>query len=147
MPSVNYNGYTVSDEEIRNVLQDACNYFEADISVTSGDRTHVPSGGSKTSLHLKKRAVDFHVAGYDDATAFLYMKVFVAAFFSGGNNYEFILHGTYTKTGGPHLHLGRYGDTNEWGYVHYKKEGTTSATKGVYSTVIKLPLIGVSKRS
>ncbi len=146
MPAVNYNGHTVSDQEIENILADACSYFEADINVTSGDRTYVPEGGSDKSLHLHKRAADFHVVGYDDATAFLYMKVFVAAFFASGNKYEFILHGVYTATGGAHLHLGRYGSTFDWGYVHYKKEGTTSSTKGVYSTVYKLPLIGVPKR-
>jgi hypothetical protein len=146
MPTVNYNGYTVSDNEIKNFLEAAAIYFEKDINVTSGDRTYVPEGGSTTSLHLKKRAVDFHVVGYDDATAFLHMKVFVPAFFAGGNEYEFILHGIHTQTGGAHLHLGRYGDTSDWGFVHYKKEGTTSSSKGVYSTVYKLPLVGVPKR-
>lgn len=146
MAQLNYNGKTVSDEEVRNVLESVCSYFESDVTVTSGDRSYVPKGGSPKSMHLLKRAADFHVANYDDATAFLHMKVFASNFFSSGNRYDLIHHGIHTETTGAHLHLGRLGSSTDWGYVKFIREGTTADTKDVYTRVYKLPLIGVSKR-
>lgn len=142
--AVNYNGYTVSDNEVKNVLQAISDYFEADVNVTSGNRSTVPQGGSTTSLHLVSRAADFHVDGYDDGTAYLHIKVFASAMFAMGNGYEFIRHGAYTQTGGAHLHLGRYG-TAGTGYVKFKKEGLTSADKGVYTLDIEMPLIWAAR--
>lgn len=74
MAIVNYNGYTVSDQTVKDVLQNIGDYFQADINVTSGNRTTVPEGGSTTSLHLQNRAADFHIVGIDDGTAYLNLK-------------------------------------------------------------------------
>lgn len=139
MPTVNFNGYTVSDTEIKDLLQAIADFFEADVNVTSGDRSSVPKGGSTTSLHLSKRAADFHVSGVEDLTANLFIQTFCSAMFAKGNGYEFIIHGPYTATGGPHLHVGRYG-TDTPGYVKFKREGLTSDTKNVYKLHAKVPL-------
>lgn len=45
MAEVNYNGYTISDQTIKNVLENFATYFGANVNVTSGDRTTVPEGG------------------------------------------------------------------------------------------------------
>ena len=139
MPTVNFNGYTISDTEIQNLLQAVADFFQANVNVTSGDRNHVPKGGSKTSLHLAKRAADFHVEGIEDMTANLNIQAFCSAIFAKENGYEFIIHGAYTATGGPHLHVGRYG-SDSIGYVKFKREGLTAETKNVYELHAKVPL-------
>ncbi|MBS1793437.1 MAG: hypothetical protein JSS81_06260 [Acidobacteria bacterium] len=147
MATINFNGKTVSDTEIKNVLQAICDFFEADVNVTSGDRNYVPPGGSPTSMHLKNRAADFHVSGYDDGTVYMYLKVFASAFFASGNNYEVIWHGIHTNTTGPHIHVARLGSTGEWGTVKFMREGTTSSNVGgSKNRDIDLPLIAVPAR-
>lgn len=137
MATVNYNGRKVSDAEVKQVLQNLCDYFQANIIVTSGDRTTVPEGGSPNSLHLKFKAADFHVEGVDDGTTYLNLRnlghsqVFIAR-----HGYEFIWHGSYTNTSGQHLHLGRYG-ISPIGYVDFIQEGVTPAGTGKYPLDIK----------
>ena len=140
MATVNYNGYTVSDQIVKDVLQNISDYFQADVNVTSGNRTTVPEGGSTSSLHLENRAADFHVVGIDDGTAYLNLKnLGYDQVFKSGNVYEFIWHGIYTATGGQHLHLGRsYSSSN--GKVAFKIEGTTPATKKKYAVEIEAPI-------
>lgn len=140
MATINYNGYTISDQIVKDVLQNIGDYFEADVNVTSGNRTTVPEGGSPDSLHLQNRAADFHVVGIDDGTAYLNLKnLGYDQVFKSGNNYEFIWHGTYTATGGQHLHIGRYGSSSI-GKVKFKIEGTTPETKKVYTVEIEAPI-------
>lgn len=139
MAVINYNGKTVSDDEIKTVLRQIADLLGKDINVTSGDRNYVPPGGSPTSLHLSHRAVDFHLAGMDDGAAYQQIKINSYYIFSSSHGYEFIWHGDYTGTGGPHLHLGRFGAATP-GYVRCIKEGITSTGKGVYSTEINISI-------
>ena len=141
MPTVNYNGYKISDSIIKDVLKHICDYFQANVNVTSGDRDTVPKGGSKKSLHLDYRAADFHVEGEDDGVIYLHLRnLGYNSVLTGGNGYEFIWHGSYTATGGQHLHIGRIGKS-AIGYVEFKKEGITPEERDVYTTEIKLPIV------
>jgi hypothetical protein len=146
MASVNFNGHTISSEEVKLVLQAVCDFFQANVFVTSGNRDFVPPGGSQTSWHLSGKAADFYVEGNENSTVFMYMKVFVSNFFKMGNKYEFINHGSYTGTTGKHLHLACKGSTNDFGYVEFIEEGLTSSTKNIYKTVANIPLIGATLR-
>lgn len=121
--SVAYNGKTVSDAALRTKLQQIANFFNRTVSITSGDRTYVPPGGSRTSLHLAKRAADFHVLGISDETTARQIKA------SGliKTDYELIWHTAQTNTGGPHVHLGRYGDNRA---STFRKE-----SRGVYTAL------------
>ncbi len=140
MAKVNYNGKTVSDEEIKLVLQAIATVLEKDVNVTSGDRDFVPAGGSKTSLHLSHRAADFRVDGLVDGLAYQEIKSNALSIFRSGFTYEIILHGTYTSTSGAHLHVGREG-VNPIGKVKFIKEGIASVTKGDYKTEITIPIV------
>lgn len=122
---------TVSDANVRAVIQRIANALSRNIRVHSGDRNFVPGGGSRTSLHLAKRAADFHINGVTDAEGFRLIKAKFNELFDAAEAYEMILHGEHTATGGPHLHLGRYGNGRS-GYVDFKVEGTTPALKGNY---------------
>lgn len=141
MAQVNYNGKTVSDEELKKMLQAICDVFKANVNVTSGDRS-VPrdDGGKEKSLHLQKRAVDFHIEGVDHGTAYKKIKLYYNHIFLNSHGYEFIWHGPYTETSGAHLHIGRYGSAFV-GYVKCKKEGVTSGGKGSYPIDINLHII------
>jgi len=123
---------TVSDTHLHQVLQRMSDVYGKDITVHSGDRDNVPAGGSKTSLHLARRAADFHISGLEDQDVFHSMRQHLAQVFTRSEGYEFILHGAHTATGGPHLHLGHYAAKNQ-GKVIFKTEGLTPATKGHYS--------------
>lgn len=141
MATVNYNGKTVSDEEIQKVLQAICDTFGMNVNVTSGDRaTTLPVGGKEKSLHLQKRAADFHIEQLDDGLAYQKIKLYFNSIFSGDHGYEFIWHGPHTETSGQHLHIGRYG-SEYLGYVKCKKEGITSGGKGIYTTDEKLNIV------
>lgn len=114
--SITYNGKKVSDPVLRNKLEQVADFFGRNITVTSGDRDFVPKGGSRTSLHLAHRAVDLHVQGIPDSEVFSRLK-------SSGllsNGYEVIRHGPNTATGGPHIHIGHYGDNRS---SQFKLEG------------------------
>lgn len=147
MATVNYNGNTVSDEEVKKVLEAVSNFFQAPVTVTSGDRNFVPKGGSATSWHLSKKAADFHVDNNSDADVFRYMKVFVSNFFKMGYRYEFIRHGDFTATTGAHLHIACKGTANDFGYAEFIEEGITSSTKNSYRTIANIPLIGATLRA
>lgn len=141
MPTVNYNGRTISDQTVKDVLQNMSDYFQADVNVTSGDRDYVPEGGSTTSLHLNKRAADFHVDGIDDSVVYLNLRnLGYNSVFESGHGYEFIWHGVHTATGGPHIHMGRYSSATI-SYVKFKKEGITEDGAGKYPVDISLPII------
>lgn len=135
MANVKYTK-TVSDDHLKTVLQRISEFLKRDISVHSGDRGHVPQGGSRTSLHLKHRAADFHITGLSDAQAFKELKKAVkdglAQLFDGKEGYEFIHHGPHTETEAEHLHLGHY-DGKFQGFVVFKTEGLTKATAGEYT--------------
>lgn len=84
-------------------------------------------------MHLYHRTADFHITGMSDADGFAAIKNAMNRNFDANQAYDFIHHGQHTNTGGPHLHLGRYG-TGRSGYVKFKTEGLTPGTKGGYST-------------
>ncbi|MEM8531930.1 MAG: peptidoglycan-binding protein [Chloroflexota bacterium] len=106
---VNYNGFTVSDPVVRRELQEIADFFGSTVVLTSGDRNHVPPGGSRTSLHLVGRAADFYVEGLSLTEAFNRIR---ASGLLNDGNFEFINH-LGVCNGGPatipaHLHLGHY---------------------------------------
>ena len=143
MGTVVYNGKVISDQIIKDVLDRISDYFVATVNVTSGDRSTVPEGGSDKSLHLKSRAADFHVEGVDDGVAYGNMKNLGHNWtFITGHRYEFIWHGEHTKTGGPHLHLGRYGKSLI-GYANCMQEGITPEGKGKYPLDAKVPILPI----
>jgi muramidase (phage lysozyme) len=128
---VNYLKAT-SDSHLKVVMERISELMGKTVNVHSGDRNFVPKGGSKTSLHLAHRAVDFHIADMSDSAVLQKILQNIPKVFSKSEGYEFIHHGAYTATGGPHLHIGHY-DGGHKGQVIYKHEGLTPATKGVYS--------------
>lgn len=105
---VNYNGVRVSDATLRRTLKRIADRFGWTINITSGDRDYVPPGGSPTSLHLRHRAADFHVAGVADSRVFSHLRGLRHGLLQ--RDYEVIWHGPHTQTTGPHVHLGRYAD-------------------------------------
>lgn len=131
MPTVSYQK-RVSDTNVRTILQRIADLLGKNITVHSGDRDHVPSGGSRSSLHLAHRAADFHIQGLSDADGFAALRRLINQAFDASEAYELIIHGQHTATGGPHLHIGRYGN-NRGGYVDFKTEGLTPASRGNYS--------------
>lgn len=133
MPKVHYNSKTVSDPEIRRVLQTIADLYAKDVKVTSGNRDFVPTGGSKTSLHLDHKAADFHVMGVTDAKVFQDLKIYISMVFNATDSYEVVWHGSYTGTSGPHMHLGHYSRKKGVGYVKFKTEGLTQKTKNHYT--------------
>ncbi len=126
----------VSDDHLKTVLQRIADFLKKDVSVHSGDRGHVPQGGSRTSLHLQHRAADFHITGLTDEQAFKELKKAVksglAQLFDATEGYEFIYHGPHTETEAHHLHLGHYAAKHS-GFVVFKTEGLTKETSGVYT--------------
>jgi hypothetical protein len=139
--AVNYNAKTVSDAEVKLVLESIAEYFGKDVNVTSGDRgTALNMGAGAKSLHLQNRAADFHVDGIDDGTAYLHIKVYASQFFKKGERYEFIWHGPHTETSGQHLHIGR-SSTNADGYVKFVKEGITVEGKADYRRDVLMPIV------
>jgi Peptidase M15. len=139
--AVNYNSKTVSDNEVKLVLESIAEYFGKDVNVTSGDRgVALTVGAGEDSLHLHHRAADFHIDGMDDGTAYLHIKVYASKFFKTGEQYECIWHGPYTETMGGHLHIGRK-STNANGYVKFVKEGVTSGEKGDYQRDVLMPIV------
>jgi hypothetical protein len=100
--------------------------------VHSGDRNFVPSGGSTKSLHLQKRAADLHIPGMTDGQIFAMIRREMNQLFDVAEAYEVIIHGRFTATGGPHIHIGRYGN-GRGGYIDFKEEGLLPSTKGDYS--------------
>jgi len=129
---VNYNGKTVSDKNIRDVLQRIADKLGADVNVTSGDRNYVPPGGSLRSDHLKKRAADFLVSGKSLKDVFEELRNSKSDIFDKDKRYQVIHHGKYTGTGGPHIHIGRQ---NRVPGIEFKNEGVSPETKGRYNPV------------
>ena len=128
--NVKYNGHKVSDKSLQRALQDIANFFGKDVNVTSGDRDFVPTGGATNSMHLKGKAVDFHVEGMSDAAVF---KTLSGDNSPVGQGFKFIRHGAYTVTQGAHLHLESGRPTNQ--PSEFVVEGLTPETKNKYSIV------------
>lgn len=115
-----YGKFNVSDEVLKNTLELIALHIGR-VIVTSGDRDFVPKGGSKTSLHLQKRAVDIKIAGMSLEDAFMKLVSKEKDIFDSKSGYEVILHGKFTKVAGPHLHIGRL--LKGVSGVHFKREG------------------------
>ncbi|HEV3202693.1 MAG TPA: glycoside hydrolase family 104 protein [Bryobacteraceae bacterium] len=130
MPTVHYEAH-VSDRHLKVILQRLAEALNSDITVHSGDRATVVKGSSPRSLHLANRAADFHVKRLSDEGAFEAVKCHLNVF-DASEGYEFIKHGQFTNTGGPHLHLGHYPGTHA-GQVLFKTEGLTPTTGGQYT--------------
>jgi hypothetical protein len=128
---VNYNGKTVSDENVCTVLKRIATELEKDVKVTSGDRpAPLDVGAGSKSHHVQKRAADFHVDGMTDEQAFKKIQEKKDQIFDSDNKYQVIWHGPFTDTMGAHLHIGRY-ETGSG--VSFLKEGTTAEGKGKYT--------------
>jgi peptidase M15-like protein len=131
MADVNYNGKTVSDENVQTVLGRVATELGKNVNVSSGDRGSALDVGAGTkSLHLKHRAADFHVEGLSDEEAFKKIQEKKDDIFDSDKRYEVIWHGPHTETMGQHVHIGRF-ETGTG--VNFKKEGTTAETKGKYT--------------
>ena len=130
MATVIYNTVTVSDEGVKAVLDKIAAQLVGDVTVSSGDRGAVPSGGSTTSHHLDKRAADFSVSSLTLAEAFSKIKEKKDAIFDGDKKYQVIHHGEHTGTSGAHLHVGRYATGAG---VSFLVEGLTLAGKNKYT--------------
>src|SRR5262245_36348446 len=129
MATVHYNNKQVSDANVREVLQTIANLYEKHVTVTSGDRHQALSvGGKKKSLHLQKRAADFHVVGVLDKVVYRDLKVYASMIFDWTQGYEVIMHGPHTETMGAHLHIGHYPGKRHTGRVLFKTEGLTQKT-------------------
>jgi muramidase (phage lysozyme) len=123
---------STSDRHLRTVMERLSELTGRTVVVHSGDRNFVPSGGSRTSLHLAHRAVDFHVTGISDASVLEFFRANFSRLLDRTEGYELIRHGQYTSTGGPHVHLGHF-DGRHSGQVLVKLEGLTPSTRGNYS--------------
>ncbi len=127
MANVTY-GDGVSDENIHIVLQRIANLSNKDIHVHSGDRPagHFVKGSKPTSLHIARRAADFHFKGMTDLQGFNFIKENMNKIFDQTEAYEVIQHRPGGSTGGPHLHIGRYGigkNGYRRGYIIFMKDG------------------------
>ncbi|MGI8556241.1 MAG: hypothetical protein ACR2LT_07790 [Pyrinomonadaceae bacterium] len=125
MPNITY-GKVVSDSNIHIVLQRLANLTNKDIHVHSGDRppNHYVKGSKSSSLHIAKRAADFHIKGMSDLEGFDFMRMNMNKIFDQTEAYEVIQHRPGGSTQGPHLHIGRYGmgkDGYRRGYVDFKR--------------------------
>ncbi len=104
---VQFNGKSVSSSMVSDVLRRISVAAGGKVvSVTSGDRSYVPRGGSRTSLHLQKRAADFYVQGMSLSALYSLLKSKFTEIFPAGHGFEVIFHGPNTVTGGPHMHIG-----------------------------------------
>jgi len=129
MPEVIYQK-TVSSREVRLVLRRIADFFDATVTVHSGDRDGHVKGSNPRSLHRHHRAADFHVRGVTDKAVFRTLRQQPAAFFDATRGYEVIYHGPFTATGGPHMHIGEFPQGG--GYVTFKLEGLTPGSGGEY---------------
>jgi hypothetical protein len=111
MVKVEYNGCTVSDPAVRDVLKQIAHRLGHDVIITSGDRDHAVKGGSPTSDHLVGRAADFHVRGMSDDAAFAYLKAHAQDLLRD-LPFQVIQHGSYTATQGHHLHSGLHSNSH-----------------------------------
>ena len=109
---VNYGRYRVSDPLVRQVLERIAAQTGRTVIVTSGDRSYVPRGGSRTSLHLLRRAADFKVEGMGLRQAFDLVRGNSGSILSGAG-FELIYHAPGTSTNAPHLHVGRRGSSSD----------------------------------
>ncbi|QRN55457.1 D-Ala-D-Ala carboxypeptidase family metallohydrolase [Dyella caseinilytica] len=138
-PIINYGSYKVSDAGVRLVLERIAVETGRAVKVTSGDRDWVPSGGARNSLHLNKRAVDFHVEGWPDAQVFDLLLAKRATIFGESKGkafrYQIIQHGPDTITGGAHIHMGIVPEPGEAYGRGFLVEGMTAATRGRYKVV------------
>lgn len=131
MAEVNYNGKTVSDENVKTVLERVATELDKNVNVSSGDRGAALEVGAGTkSLHLKHRAADFHCAGLSDEETFKKLQEKKDKIFDSDKRYEVIWHGTYTETMGQHVHIGRF---ESGAGVSFMKEGITEDGKGKYT--------------
>ena len=127
---VRYNGYRVSDPDVRAMLEKIADLTGRVVNVTSGDRDFVPAGGARNSDHLKKRAADFHLEGLTDEAAFAEIRTKRAAIFGAVMTFQIIRHGAYTQTQGAHIHLGQPEEGSP--RCGFWTEGLMPADKGHY---------------
>ena len=131
--TVSYNGYTVSDPQVRAELDRIAEVTGRDVQVTSGDRNFVPRGGARNSDHLHKRAADFHLQGLTDEAAFALLRRDASTLFSRPMIFQLIRHGPHTQTQGAHIHLGR--PTEGGPRCGIWTEGLTPESRGHYDKV------------
>jgi len=126
-----YSNVKISDTDIVQVLDKISDKI-GKIWVTSGDRGHVPKGGSKTSRHLHHMAADFVPEAFLPVMKEKFKIIFNNRnlIFTTGHRYEFIWHGEHTNTGGSHFHIGRFSKGTG---VNFRVEGLTKETSGKYT--------------
>ncbi|XP_013421539.1 lysozyme 1 [Lingula anatina] len=121
---VDYQGYAVSDADVRRKLQAIANLYGKRVYLFSGDRPHQ---SNSRSHHYFGRAADFWIEGEGSGRA-----IFNRLRSSGilARDYQVIWHGRDTCTGGEHIHIGHYGDNRRTCWVI---EGTSHANKCSYN--------------
>lgn len=142
MATVHYQGKTITDPHLHELLQRVADHLDRDVRIVGGNRAAdaQQKGGSQTSLHFPQyggRAADFHVDGITDRQAFDNLRAHASEVFDHDKTYELVQHGRDTNTDKAHLHIGRYGPehakTAQYpGTVLVKTEGLTPGTRGVY---------------
>ena len=130
---VRYNGYPVSDLDIRAKLETISEVTGRTVNVTSGDRNFVPAGGARNSDHLKKRAADFHLEGLPDEAAFDEIRIKHVTIFGVAMGFQLIRHGAHTQTQGAHIHLGQPEEGSP--RCGFWTEGLTLSDRGHYRKV------------
>ena len=130
---VSYNGYVVSDPQVRAELDKIAEVTGREVQVTSGDRNFVPRGGARNSDHLHKRAADFHLQGLTDEAAFAVLRTNAPTLFGKPMIFQLIRHGPHTQTQGAHIHLGRPAEGSPRCGIW--TEGLTPGNKGLYAKV------------
>lgn len=134
-PAVIYHKHT-TDGQLKILLERIAQVLGVNVTVHSGNRDFVPTGGAQKSLHLHHRAVDLHAGGLSDEQVFTRLKAHKSDLYDKNYSYQIIRHGPHTATEGPHIHIGDYGFLRV--QVHgagltFFVEGMTPQTKGVYT--------------
>lgn len=143
-PSVKYNK-PVSCTWLKRFLEAVAATVGGEITVHSGDRDHVPQGGSKTSQHLKGRAADLKVSGFSPKQVFDRLLAAGETLPSPMRaRYQILYHGKHTATEAEHVHVGRYSFFDEkkssLAGFDFWMEGATPETRGKYSLVKSVDL-------
>jgi hypothetical protein len=141
-PTVHYQK-EVSDPWLRRLLESVASLVGGNVTVHSGDRNFVPTGGSKTSQHLKGRAADLKVSGFTPKQVFDRVVAGASSLPAPMmGRYQVLYHGKHTSTEAEHVHVGRYAfldqKKSERAGFDFWTEGLTVETSGKYSLVASI---------
>jgi hypothetical protein len=132
MAKVIYMSKRVSDDNLRQVLERIAVVLDHDIVVKAGDRSRVVNGTVAETSLLRKPAVDFTAHGITLQHVFDTLRRNKTAIFDRGRRYQVILHGRFTDTAQPQIHVERLvsGPALVW-----FTEGLTRSNTGRYRRV------------